>query len=72
MRDPDNFPDERISNSIPIVNNAATASNQNVHFDVGRKTTSVHVVEGVLDALFRGKSFELSISPFSNRFTIIK
>jgi hypothetical protein len=39
MRDPDNFLDERISNSNPTVDQTATSYNQHVQFGVGNETT---------------------------------
>jgi hypothetical protein len=54
MRDPESFlPDERISNSSPILDGAITTSNNYVQNYVGPETTTIGVVEGILDALFR-------------------
>jgi hypothetical protein len=53
MREPDNFPDERVLNSIHVGHTYDVSSYPLVQNDIGSEATNVLVVKGVPDALFR-------------------
>jgi hypothetical protein len=59
MRDPDNFPDEKIPKSSSTIDSVAAASLPHVQNDDDLEITNVPLVEGVRATLFRWDNSEL-------------